>query len=172
MSSDFDSKMKGDVDPFPGSFAETISGAQGGPTFGVLGNVSDMLPTHPQTGSARAGQQVQWSVRYRQFDLSDEDDVAALESILTEIANDPLQMLRQERLANDKEGFTIVTISWAVGSVVKPPKPKELRLDKDGNPYKLQQQYPFPTIEDGAYPGGGDTVLGPPGGSVKEDTDA
>lgn len=149
--------MEGSYSPFPGSFAESVMGAQGGPSFGVWGNGSDALPTHP---SAKKGtgpnERIEWAVRYKQFDLSRDADVKELESTLTKVRNNPMNMrVRQERLANDKDGFTIVTLSWEEGTVVKTKKKKKPRTDENGKPYALQQQYPFPEVPDGTYPGSG-----------------
>lgn len=149
-------QMKGDSSPFPGSFTEAIYGAQGGDTFGGMSGSTDLLPTHPEAQSAsKKGEKIEWEVRYRQFDLNTGES-EDLERVLTQIANDELTMIRQERITNDKDGATMVTLSWAEGTVVKTKKKeKEPRKDEEGKPYKLQQQYPFPEIEDGEYPGEG-----------------
>lgn len=171
--------------PLGSSFGDTISGAQGGGSFGVLGGSgADTLPTHPSVKAKnQSGGSIKWSIRYQQFDLSSASEVQELEDVLSNISNNPNWVLRKERLANDTEGMTVVTISWAEGTEVKPQKKKKPRLDPEGKPYALQTQYPFPTIEDGENPGtGGDMkppgtpddmdsapAMPPPGASMRED---
>ena len=154
-----------------GGFSGTVHAAQGGASFGMLGSSpgSDMLPTHPKSSKSTQNKKIKWAIKYRQFDLSDNRAVEELEDILTDIANDQhTHRLRHERLANGADGMTIVTLSWAVGAEIKVEKP-ELRVDEDGNPYKLQQQYPYTTIKDGEHPGQG-MAMGPPGKSQVEST--
>lgn len=163
--------MEGSYSPFPGSFAESIMGAQGGPSFGVWNEGSDMLATHPAAKKgAGPGERIEWSVRYKQYDLSKDADVEDLERTLTRVRNNPMRMrVRQERLANDKDGYTIVTLSWEEGTVVKTKKKKKTRRDADGKPYALQQQYPHSEIPDGEYPGTGvdsPHAMPPPGSSL------
>lgn len=156
---------------FPGSFANTISGAQGGPSFGVLGGnaMADTLPTHPKAKDKGNETPVEWSVHYRQFDLNDKDDVSDLQEIMSSIANNQqVKRLRHERFASGHDGHTLVTLSWAVATEVEREPPEE-RVDEEGKPYKLQQQYPYPTIEDGGHPGAGDTLEPPGASNVKED---
>lgn len=159
--------MEGDIDgeysPFPGSFAETIYNGQGGEMFGA--SIPGGLPTHPNTARQASATAVKLKARYKQFDLSRPEQVLELEEIMTDIMNGG-KVLRQERMANDKDGMTVVTLSWAEYEVKEKPVP-EVQRDEDGKPYKLQTQFPFPTVDDGEYPGAGVT-LAPPGYSVQQ----
>lgn len=161
---DFKNLLGGKGGAAPGSFAESIMSGQGGPSFGMMGGggMSDMMKTHPSTSKGDSSKQADWEVRYKQFDLSNPDDVKELEETISKVYNNPKRMhIRDERVSNDRDGFTLVTLSWAVMHVKEKKKPKP-RVDEEGKEYKLQQQYPFPTIEDGAHPGEG-AAIDPPG---------
>ena len=163
------SSEDGDYLGFPGSgasFAGNISQAQGGPSFGVLGEGSDTLPTHPQARNARDKQNLKYSIKYKQFDLSIPSQVSELEDVLSEIANNPLHEIRQERLANDKDGMTIVTISWSEAEVVKrKKKPKK----EDGENEGEEDLFPYPTLKDNEHPGTGQEEPLPPRGKSASD---
>jgi hypothetical protein len=152
-----------DLSAPPGTFADTLAKGQGGSLFGMPG--PDTLPTHPQSRKQPTpGGKISLRARYKQFDLTKDDQVEELERIMTDILNGK-RYLRQERMANDKDGFTIVTLSWAD---VEESAPASASPPKDDKSPKMAVQFPFPTIPDGAYPGSGVT-LRPPGFSPTVD---
>jgi hypothetical protein len=49
--------------------------------------------------------------RYKMFDLSRESQVLELETLMTEACTGS-KMIREERWSHDKDGLTVVTVSW------------------------------------------------------------
>jgi hypothetical protein len=69
--------------------------------------------THPESKSAAQDIQSRYhySAKYRMYDLSVEDEVLELEELVSSIMRGE-KILRQEKWTHDKEGKTVVTMSW------------------------------------------------------------
>lgn len=68
--------------------------------------------------------------RYGMFDLSQTKDVEELEKVISQIMARK-KILRQEKWAHDKDGLTIVTLSWLD---LVPKKKKDEDKDPEGVP--------------------------------------
>lgn len=116
-------------------------------------SLADLLPTHPEPKSSAANpaDAVTYKVRYQQFDLSKEDDVEELESIMTAVL-ERKKVLRQEKWSNDKDGFMTVTVCWMdIIPKVAPPAPKK---DEEKTPSEEFGVY-IPSIPAGSAPNDG-----------------
>jgi len=51
------------------------------------------------------------SARYKMFDLTKDSQVKELETLMTEACRGT-KMIREERWSHDKDGLTVVTVSW------------------------------------------------------------
>ena len=61
--------------------------------------------------------------RYKMFDLCKQSEVAELEDLMT-AACAGTKMIREERWSHDKDGLTVVTVSWLDVTPKKSKKPQ------------------------------------------------
>lgn len=69
--------------------------------------------THPESKSASQAVQEKfhYAARYRMYDLCNDEQVLELEELMSSIMRGE-KVLRQEKWTHDKEGQTVVTVSW------------------------------------------------------------